>query len=57
MSLRVSLHNLGGELDHRIVRQIGLSVSAEEAAAKAAIEMIQEAGELHPGDKIIVSVA
>lgn len=48
MKIRVSFQNSGGELDHRIV-------DSEQAASFAAGEMIEDAGELHHGDKITVT--
>ena len=48
MKLRVSFQNSGGELDHRIVE-------TEQQASFAAGEMIEDAGELHHGDKIVVT--
>jgi hypothetical protein len=49
--LIVTMCNSGGEVDRRIVE-----TSANDAAeaAKALIEMIQEAGELYDGDKFFV---
>jgi hypothetical protein len=46
--MKVQLCNIGGELNHR-------DVTTEQEAAEAAIEMIREAGELHHGDKILVT--
>jgi len=47
MKLRVSLWNSIAELDHKIT-------TSEQDAAKLAIEMIESAGELRPGDEIRV---
>jgi len=65
MKLKVALHNIGGELDSRVVefrqrvadrsRPIENVGSVEEMAAQAAIEMIRETGELRPGDTIFVT--
>ena len=59
--LKVTLRNMGGALDTRVVQEehkivFGKRVISpvEEEAASAAIGMIREAGELHPGDSIVI---
>jgi len=46
--ITVSFCNEGGELDR-------IEVTSEEDAARAAIELIQKAGALYDGDKIVVT--
>lgn len=46
--IHVSFQNIGGELDGKDVR------TAKEAA-EAAAAMIESAGELYPGDKIVLT--
>jgi hypothetical protein len=53
MKIKVSLHTAAGISD-RIVSS-GRSTAVEARAANAAIYLILDAGELRPGDKLIVT--
>ncbi len=46
--IKVTLNNSGGELDSK-------TVAGEEAAARAAVELIESAGELYGGDTIMIT--
>lgn len=48
MAIKISLQNSGGELDSR-------TVESPVDAVEAVVEMIQSAGELFGGDKIIIT--
>lgn len=52
--ITIALHNSAGELDRRTVNP-DEHANSWEAVAKAAVELIDDAGELYDGDKIIIT--
>lgn len=46
--ITIVLNNSGGELDRRTAR-------TPEEAAQTLVKMIQEAGEIYPGDEIVIT--
>lgn len=53
--MKVTFNGLGGELDSTVCTH-DTDELVQQAAALAAVKMISEAGELHEGDSIVISL-